>query len=73
MAELWSDAPMIFIQRERCPACGSLATPIRVRTMPTESDDSFVRRNICANCSRRFLTVLEVPLPERGNADCDVG
>jgi hypothetical protein len=70
MADTWSEAPLIYLPRESCPWCGSLATPHRIKTLPLETDGSFSRRSICKTCSRRYVVVLEIlEPPESGGSD----
>jgi len=54
----WKDCPMQFVERIECPICGSVASPILIRSQ-TESDGSVSRRCICRSCSGRFLRILE--------------
>jgi len=49
--------PYLFIERPRCPNCGSL----KLRTYRTSrhGDDSLTRHAACADCGQKVLIVLE--------------
>lgn len=64
----WRDVPMLFLPRLRCPSCGSLRTPLLVRSADG-GDGSVSRKYVCRDCGRRFLCVLDPELPILGMSD----
>jgi hypothetical protein len=65
VSETWDTAPMIFVVRPACPACGRLDYR-RVRT-EDNGDGSATRKVICKGCSAKYKIVVE--LPETGNGE----
>lgn len=61
----WNSEPMIFLPRLRCPRCGSLRTPLRIRSA-NGGDGSVSRKYICRDCGGRFLAVFDPQLPVLG-------
>jgi DNA-directed RNA polymerase subunit RPC12/RpoP len=48
----------VFIERPRCPACGS-AELQTIRSKSDKSDGSKARRTACRDCGHRFFVIVE--------------
>ena len=48
----------VYIERPRCPACGS-ADLRTLRSTTDDSDGSTARRTCCLNCDHRFFVIVE--------------
>ena len=48
----------VFIERPRCPSCGSGSLKTR-KTLPSQGDDSVTRDTLCKSCGWTFYVVVE--------------
>lgn len=61
----WSEAPILFVPKPRCPNCGS--TCFESVRSERGGDDSESRKVSCKICEFKILLVFEPTLPPRGN------
>lgn len=51
------DKPLVFIERPRCPTCGS--ADLQTRRTTQNGDASLSRDTLCRECKLHFVVVVE--------------
>ena len=63
----WDAAPIVFVARPVCPACGAERY---VSMRGTRSaDGSITSRRVCSACDVAYVVISEPGLPESGNGN----